>query len=511
MVCCGAELILEECINKGSTLYDLNDYAVIQINDTHPSLIIPELIRRLEEKGIKFNDAVDIVSKVCAYTNHTILAEALEKWSMDSLNKVVPFLVPIIKKLDLLVKEKHQNKNLYIIDENSVVHMARMDIHFSFSVNGVAKLHTEILKSVELSDFYNIYPHKFNNKTNGITFRRWIVKSNHLLTEYLISLIGNDFIKNGERLKELEKYKNDNSVINRLIDIKKENKIKLIDYLNVAMGLCINENAITDVQVKRFHEYKRQQLNALYYIYKYLEIKRGNKPKTPVCGIFAGKAAPSYVMAKDIIHLILCLAQVVNNDEEVNKYLNIVMVENYNVTLAEKIIPGADISEQISLASKEASGTGNMKFMLNGALTLGTEDGANVEIKALAGEDNIYIFGEKSNKIIKLYKENSYNPQKYIENNNVIKECLDFITSKQMLSVGNKNNLLRLQKELSTRDCFMTLLDFESYRKTKDLMLSDYEDKMRWGRKMLLNISNSGYFSSDRTIGEYNKEIWHLK
>ena len=511
MVSNGARLILEECQAKGSNLYDLNDYAVIQINDTHPTMVIPELIRLLIEKGISMDDAIEIVSKTCAYTNHTILAEALEKWPMDYLEKVVPNLSDIIKELDKRVREKYDDESLYIIDEDNRVHMAHIDIHYTFSVNGVASLHTEILEKNELNNFYEIYPEKFNNKTNGITFRRWLMHCNHELTDLIGNLIGDGFKKDAIELEKLQEYVNDEGVLQKLLDIKTNNKLALKNYIKQHQGIEIDENSIFDIQIKRLHEYKRQQMNALYVIHKYLEIKKGNIPSTPITVIFGAKAAPAYTIAKDIIHLILCLQQLINNDDEVNKYLKVVMVENYNVTYAEKLIPACDISEQISLASKEASGTGNMKFMLNGALTLGTEDGANVEIHQLVGDDNIFIFGKDSETVIKHYESEDYESVDIYARNPKIKEVVDFIISKELMSIGNPENLIRLFKEIVKKDWFMALLDLEDYTKTKEEAFKEYEDRQNWAKKMLINISKAGYFSSDRTIEEYNRDIWKLQ
>ncbi|MDU2164316.1 glycogen/starch/alpha-glucan phosphorylase [Intestinibacter bartlettii] len=511
MVSNGARLILEECQAKGSNLYDLNDYAVIQINDTHPTMVIPELIRLLIEKGISMDDAIEIVSKTCAYTNHTILAEALEKWPMDYLEKVVPNLIDIIKELDKRVREKYDDESLYIIDEDNRVHMAHIDIHYTFSVNGVASLHTEILEKNELNNFYEIYPEKFNNKTNGITFRRWLMHCNHELTDLIEDLIGDGFKKDAIELEKLQEYVNDEGVLQKLLDIKTNNKLALKNYIKQHQGIEIDENSIFDIQIKRLHEYKRQQMNALYVIHKYLEIKKGNIPLTPITVIFGAKAAPAYTIAKDIIHLILCLQQLINNDDEVNKYLKVVMVENYNVTYAEKLIPACDISEQISLASKEASGTGNMKFMLNGALTLGTEDGANVEIHQLVGDDNIFIFGKDSETVIKHYESEDYESVDIYARNPKIKEVVDFIISKELMSIGNPENLIRLFKEIVKKDWFMALLDLEDYTKTKEEAFKEYEDRQNWAKKMLINISKAGYFSSDRTIEEYNRDIWKLQ
>ena len=510
MVSNGARFILDECIAKGCNLHDLPEYAVIQINDTHPTMVIPELIRLLTEKGIEMDEAIDIVSKTCAYTNHTILAEALEKWPIAYLEKVVPQLVPIIKELDQRVREKYDDRSLYIIDENNNVHMAHIDIHYTFSVNGVASLHTNILEKNELNNFYKVYPEKFNNKTNGITFRRWLMYSNPELTKLIEDLIGNEFKVNADKLQDLIKYIDDEKVLKKLLDIKHDNKIKIKEYLKKTQNIDIDENSIFDIQIKRLHEYKRQHMNALYVIYKYLQIKKGNLPKTPITVIFGAKAAPAYTIAKDIIHLILCLQQLIENDEEVNKYLKVVMIGNYNVTAAEKLISACDISEQISLASKEASGTGNMKFMLNGALTLGTEDGANVEIHELVGDDNIFIFGESSDNVIKHYEQRDYNPLDLCIKNKSIKEVVDFIISDELMQIGCEENLIRLYKEILLKDWFMGLLDFQSYCDKKEAAFREYEDRVRWSKKMLVNISKAGYFSSDRTIEEYNRDIWKL-
>lgn len=511
MVSGGARLILEECEAKGSNLYDLPDYAVIQINDTHPTMVIPELIRLLMERGISMDDAIDIVSRTCAYTNHTILAEALEKWPISYLQKVVPQLMPIIEVLDKKVREKFQDESLYIIDAENRVHMAHIDIHYGFSVNGVASLHTDILKENELNHFYRIYPEKFNNKTNGITFRRWLLHCNPKLAAYITTLIGDAYKKDADELEKLANFVDSDTTLNHILEIKQENKVALKDYLKRTQGLEINENSIFDIQIKRLHEYKRQQMNALYLIHKYQEIKSGKKPTTPITAIFGAKAAPAYIIAQDIIHLILCLQEIIRNDPEVNPYLNVVMVENYNVTAAEKLIPACDISEQISLASKEASGTGNMKFMLNGAVTLGTEDGANVEIHKLVGDDNIYIFGDSSDTVIKRYKDQSYCARNYYENDADLKAAIDFITGGEMLAVGSREHLERLKNELIGKDWFMTLPDFQSYVATKEKAFADYEDRKAWAQKMLINISHAGYFSSDRTIEEYNRDIWGLE
>lgn len=511
MVSNGARYILDECVAKGCRLYDLPDYAVIQINDTHPSMVIPELIRLLMERGVELDEAIQIVSKTCAYTNHTILAEALEKWPIAYLKKVVPQLVPIIEILDDKVRRKFDDTSLAIIDKSDRVHMAHMDIHYGFSVNGVAYLHTEILKENELHGFYEIYPEKFNNKTNGITFRRWLLHCNRPLAKMLQETIGDGFKEDAMKLESLEKLAGDEAVLKELLDIKMHNKIELKEYLKRTQGVEIDENSIYDIQIKRLHEYKRQQMNALYVIRKYLEIKGGKLPVRPVTVIFGAKAAPAYVIAKDIIHLILCLQELVNNDPDVSPYLKVVMIENYNVTQAEKLIPACDISQQISLASKEASGTGNMKFMLNGAVTLGTMDGANVEIAGLVGKDNIYIFGESSETVIEHYAKADYCSRDYYEENADIKEVVDFIVGPELLKIGQKENLERLHKELLNKDWFMTLLDYEDYVKTREQAYNDYEDRMAWAKKMLVNTSKAGYFSSDRTIAEYNRDIWKLK
>ena len=509
MVSNGAQLILDECVARGSNLHDLYEYAVIQINDTHPTMVIPELIRLLVARGIQMDEAIEIVTKTCAYTNHTILAEALEKWPMEYLKKVVPQLVPIIEILDDKVRRKFDDESVVIIDKNDVVHMAHIDIHYGFSVNGVASLHTEILKDTELNAFYKIYPEKFNNKTNGITFRRWLIHCNPELTALLDELIGTGYRENAEELEKLLAYKDDDAVIEKLLSVKGDNKKALCDYLKQTQNVELNPESIFDIQIKRLHEYKRQQMNALYVIHKYKEIKAGKKPSTPITVIFGAKAAPAYVIAKDIIHLILCLQELINNDPEVSPYLKVVMIENYNVTKAEKLIPACDISEQISLASKEASGTGNMKFMLNGALTLGTEDGANVEIHELVGDDNIFVFGASSEEVIKHYENADYVSKDFYEKDETIKEAVDFITSKELLAIGHEENLTRLQNELLNKDWFMTLLDFKAYTKKKEEALEAYEDRKTWAKKMIVNIAKAGYFSSDRTIAEYNNDIWH--
>ena len=510
MVSNAARLILAEAEAKGSNLHDLADYAAVQINDTHPSMVIPELIRLLQERGILMDEAIEIVTKVCAYTNHTILAEALEKWPIYFLEKAVPQLMPIIRELDNKVRAKVSDESTYII-KDGLVHMAHMDIHYGYSVNGVAYLHTEILKNTELNNFYKLYPEKFNNKTNGITFRRWLMSCNPELSAYITELIGDGWKKDANELEKLSNFLNDDAVLTKLVDIKNEKKTELASYLKTTQGLDVPDNSIFDIQVKRLHEYKRQQLNVLYIIRKYFEIKAGKKPATPITCFFGAKAAPAYIIAKDIIHAILCLQQIINNDPEVSPYLKVFMVENYNVTLAEKLFPAANISEQISLASKEASGTGNMKFMLNGAVTLGTSDGANVEIAELVGDENIYVFGEDSQTVIERYERGDYCSKDYYDKDENIKKAVDFLVSDEMLKVGSKENLERLYNELLNKDWFMTFPDFEDYCKTKEKAYADYEDKKAWAKKMLVNISKAGFFSSDRTIEQYNKEIWHLE
>ena len=510
MVSAGAQLILDECVAKGSNLHDLPEYAVIQINDTHPTMVIPELIRLLVERGLDMDEAIDVVSRTCAYTNHTILAEALEKWPVYYLKKVVPQLMPIIEILDDKVRRKYDDESVAVIDRNDTVHMAHIDIHYGFSVNGVAALHTEILKNSELNNFYRIYPEKFNNKTNGITFRRWLIHCNPRLAAFLDETIGEGYRKDANELEKLLAYKDDEKVLTKLLEIKHKNKEDLCAYLKETQGIEISPETIFDIQVKRLHEYKRQQLNALYIIDKYLEIKAGKIPAAPVTAIFGAKAAPAYVIAKDIIHLILCLQEIINNDPDVNKYLRVVMVENYNVTKAGKLIPACDISEQISLASKEASGTGNMKFMLNGAVTLGTEDGANVEIHEAVGDENIFVFGASSGEVIEHYAKADYVSKNYYENNEAIRAAIDFITSDEMLKVGCEENLTRLKNELINKDWFMTLLDFDSYKETKEKALTAYSDRLKWAKMALVNIAKAGFFSSDRTIEEYNRDIWHL-
>ncbi|HEO3222123.1 TPA: glycogen/starch/alpha-glucan family phosphorylase [Streptococcus agalactiae] len=510
MVSNAAQLLIDEAIERGSNLHDLAEYAYVQINDTHPSMVIPELIRLLTEKhGFEFDEAVSVVRNMVGYTNHTILAEALEKWPLEYLNEVVPHLVTIIKKLDQMIREEQTNPEVQIIDEAGRVHMAHMDIHFSTSVNGVAALHTEILKNSELKVFYDIYPDKFNNKTNGITFRRWLEFANQDLADYLKELIGDSYLTDATQLEKLLTYADSNEVHDKLAAIKFKNKLALKRYLKENKGIELDEYSIIDTQIKRFHEYKRQQMNALYVIHKYLEIKRGHFPSRKLTVIFGGKAAPAYTIAQDIIHLILCLSELINNDPEVNKYLNIHLVENYNVTVAEKLIPATDISEQISLASKEASGTGNMKFMLNGALTLGTMDGANVEIAELAGKENIYTFGKDSDTIINLYETSGYRSKDYYDKDKVIREAVDFIISDDIVSLGNAERLKRLHDELVGKDWFMTLIDLKEYIAVKEQVLADYEDYESWNKKVIHNIAKAGFFSSDRTIEQYNQDIWH--
>lgn len=510
MVSNAAQLIIDETLARGGDLHKLNEYAAIQINDTHPSMVIPELIRLLMQRGILMDEAIEIVSKTCAYTNHTILAEALEKWPIHFLEKAVPQLLPIIYELNSRVVRKYDDKSVAIIDDEKRVHMAHMDIHYGYSVNGVAYLHTEILKNTELNNFYKIYPEKFNNKTNGITFRRWLLHCNHELADLIESLIGPGFKKDAMELEKLGALVDDASVLQRLLDVKSSRKTELKDYLAKTQGIVLDDNSIYDIQIKRLHEYKRQQMNALYVIHKYFEIKAGKKPTRPITVIFGAKAAPAYVIAKDIIHLILCLSELIAKDPEVSPYLKVVMVENYNVTLAEKLIPAADIHEQISLASKEASGTSNMKFMLNGAVAIGTMDGANVEMHQFVGDDNIYIFGESSEEVIKHYEKADYVSRSYYENDANIKRAVDFIVSDEMMAVGCRENLERLYNELLNKDWFMTLPDFEDYVATKERIYADYEDRMAWAKKMLINISKAGFFSSDRTIAQYNEDIWHL-
>ena len=510
MVSNAAQLILKEAEDNGYDLYRLYDHVAIQINDTHPTMVIPELIRLLMEKGFNMDTAIDVVRKTCAYTNHTILAEALEKWPVAYLEKVVPHLMPVIRELDARVRKDYSDERVAIIDKDERVHMAHIDIHYGYAVNGVAALHTEILKESELKPFYDIYPEKFNNKTNGITFRRWLKHCNHDLAAYLEELIGGEYLEDATKLEKLLDYKDDETVLKKLCQIKMHSKEELRDYLKMTQNVEIDPNAIFDIQIKRLHEYKRQQMNALYAIYKYKEIKKGNLPKRPLTMIFGAKAAPAYTIAKDIIHLILCLQELIEKDPDVNKYMKIVMVENYNVTKAEKLIPACDISEQISLASKEASGTGNMKFMLNGAVTLGTEDGANVEIHQLVGDENIYIFGKRSEDVIRLYEEGTYSAETLYQEDKLIRELVDFIKGEELEAIGDMENLERLYKEIRSKDWFMALLDVKEYIQTKEKMLADYEDEAAWSRKALVNIAKAGYFSADRTIAEYNRDIWKL-
>ncbi len=512
MVCNAAQLILREMKEKKYDLRRMYDHAAIQINDTHPTMIIPELIRILvEEKAFTMDEAIEVVSKTCAYTNHTILAEALEKWPLKYLEKVVPQLVPYIKEMDARIAKKYKDPKVQIIDKEKRVHMAHIDIHYGFSVNGVAAIHTDILKETELNAFYKLYPEKFNNKTNGITFRRWLLSCNRELSAFLSETIGDGFKKDADKLEKLLEYREDQQVLDRLAQIKMNRKKELAAYVREAEGVTLNPDSVFDIQIKRLHEYKRQQMNALYIIHKYLEIKAEKKPVRPLTFIFGAKAAPAYIIAQDIIHLILVLQEIINKDPDVSPYMTVLMVENYNVSYAEKLIPACDVSEQISLASKEASGTGNMKFMLNGAVTLGTSDGANVEIHELVGDDNIYIFGEKSETVIKHYEKADYVSKDYYKKSPVIKEAVDFIVGKEALKVGHKKNLERLYKELLNKDWFMTLLDLEDYIAAKDKMFADYEDRQKWKKMMLVNIAKAGFFSSDRTIAEYNRDIWHLK
>lgn len=511
MVSAGAQMILEECMERGSNLHDLYDYAAIQINDTHPSMVIPELIRLLGEEGIDFEEAVDIVTKVCAYTNHTILAEALEKWPKHYLETVVPQLVPVIEKLDEIVRERTEDDSVAIIDAYQTVHMAHMDIHFTHSTNGVAALHTDILKNSELNHFYRLYPEKFNNKTNGITFRRWLLKCNPQLTDLIEELIGPGFKKDASELEKLMDFAEDEEVLKRLTKIRHENKEALAQWLKSVQNISVNPDSMFMIQSKRLHEYKRQQLNLLYLIHKYFEIKSGHMPRIPVTAVFGAKAAPAYTIAKDIIHALLTLSKVIADDPEASRWLQIVFVENYNVTAAEKMIPACDLSEQISLASKEASGTGNMKFMLNGALTLGTLDGANVEIAEAVGDDNIYIFGESSSQVIRRYAHGDYCAKEWYEVDPNIRRAVDFLTSEIMTKYGAQDKLGRLRNELIYKDWFQTLPDFNSYIVRKEQAIADYAlNPMEWARRSLVNISKAGFFSSDRTIEEYNRDIWHL-
>ena len=509
MVSNAARLILDESVARGSNLHDLAEYATVQINDTHPSMVIPELIRQLQERGILMDEAVEIVAKVCAYTNHTILAEALEKWPIAFLDKAVPQLMPIIRELDNRVRAKVSDESTYII-KDGLVHMAHMDIHYGYSVNGVAYLHTEILKNTELNNFYKLYPEKFNNKTNGITFRRWLMACNPELSAQITEWIGDGWKKDANELEKLGTLANDDAALDKLLCIKAGKKADLKNYLKQTQGFDLDENSIFDIQVKRLHEYKRQQMNALYVIHKYFEIKAGKKPTTPITVFFGAKAAPAYIIAKDIIHLILCLQQIINNDPEVSPYLKVFMVENYNVTMAEKMIPACDISEQISLASKEASGKGNMKFMLNGAITLGTMDGANVEIADLVGKENIFTFGEDSQTVIDRYARGDYNSRSYYESNEDLKRAVDFIVSDTVKAVGCSENLERLYNELLNKDWFMTFPDFNDYVETREKAYAAYDNRKEWAKKMIVNISKAGFFSSDRTIAQYNKDIWKL-
>ena len=511
MVSNGAQLILKECEEKGYELRRLHEHVAIQINDTHPSMVIPELIRLLVQRHIDFNEAVEIVQKTCAYTNHTILAEALEKWPVSYLEQVVPQLVPIIRELDLRAKGRYQDPRVAIIDEENRVHMAHMDIHYGCSVNGVAELHTEILKNSELKPFYDIYPEKFNNKTNGITFRRWLLYCNRELVKWLDRYVEGDFRKDAMALESLLAHKDDPEALTSLLEVKRQKKAELAEYLEETQGIRLDPESIFDIQIKRLHEYKRQQMNVLAVIARYLEIKRGKKPARPVTVIFGAKAAPAYAIAKDIIHVILCLQELIDQDPEVSPYLKVVMVENYNVTLAERLIPACDVSEQISLASKEASGTGNMKFMLNGAVTLGTEDGANVEIHQLVGDENIYIFGASSEEVIRHYEKRDYRAADYYIQDEEIREWINFIISPEMMKIGDPYHLLKIHAELIQKDWFMTLLDVKEYVNTKERVYADYENRMAWAKKMLVNIAKAGFFSSDRTIAEYNRDIWHLR
>ncbi len=510
MVSAAAQLIVKELEEKGHPLRELHKYAVIQINDTHPSMVIPELVRLLTSKGVSLDDAIDTVSKTCAYTNHTILAEALEKWPLDYLEEAVPGLVPIIQELDKRVKAKYPAKALAIIDENNLVHMAHMDIHYGFSVNGVASLHTEILEKSELKAFAEAYPEKFNNKTNGITFRRWLMHCDPALAAFITEKIGPGWKKDANQLEKLLPFRDDEATLRQLLEIKQQNKRDLCAYLKAAEGVEVDENSVFDIQIKRLHEYKRQQMNALYIIWKYRQIKAGHKPKRPITLLFGAKAAPAYIIAKDIIHLILCLQEIIANDPEVSPWLKVHMVENYNITWAEHLIPACDISEQISLASKEASGTGNMKFMLNGAVTLGTMDGANVEIHDLVGEENVYIFGQSSETVMDLYAKAAYHPWEYYGQDEEITSLVDFIISPMVMRLGDPENLARLYKDMTRKDWFMALLDVKEYIQVKERALEDYEDRLAWAKKMLCNIAKAGYFSSDRSVAEYNRDIWKL-
>ncbi len=513
MVSNAAQLIIKELAGKGYALRDLHKHAVVQINDTHPSMIIPELIRLMLKDGIHMDEAISLVSKTCAYTNHTILAEALEKWPLHYLEKAVPELVPIIKELDRRVRAKFDDEKLAIIDEHNLVHMANMDIHYGFSVNGVAALHTDILKEAELKCFAAVYPEKFNNKTNGVTFRRWLMHCDPELSDFITGKIGEGWKKNADELEKLLAFKDDPEALEELLKIKGQKKEQLCQYMKERAGVELDPESIFDIQIKRLHEYKRQQMNALYIIWKYKQIKAGHKPARKLTLLFGAKAAPAYIIAKDIIHLILCLSDLIANDPEVSPWLEVRMVENYNVTWAEKLIPACDISEQISLASKEASGTGNMKFMLNGAVTLGTEDGANVEIHELVGDENICIFGKSSEEVLELYKEGEgrYSPAAYYPCDPEIEELLDFIISPALMRMGDPENLGRLYRDMSRKDWFMALLDVKEYIAAKGRLLSEYEDRQAWAKKMLVNVAKAGFFSSDRAIAQYNEDVWHLK
>ncbi len=512
MVSCAAQLIMREMKARKCDLRRMYDYAVIQINDTHPSLLIPELIRILtDEKALSFIEAVKVVTKTCAYTNHTIMAEALETWSIDYLSEVCPQLVPIIHRMDLIIKNRYPYPDVWIIDQERRVHMANMCVHFGFSVNGVASIHTDILKNSQLKQLYEIYPERFNNKTNGISFRRWLLGCNPELASFLCGKIGNAFKQDSMQLEKLLAFTDDEETLTALSGIKYDAKVRLSLYILQREGVELLPNGIFDLQVKRIHEYKRQQMNALYVIHKYLQIKRGLRPARPINFIFGGKAASAYVLAQDIIHLLLLLQDLINGDPDVNPYLRLVMVTNYNVTYAEKLIPAAEISEQISLASREASGTGNMKLMLNGALTLGTMDGANVELSELAGTENMYLFGSDASTVIGHYERGDYDPSIYYNKNEEIRNALDFIVSPALMEIGHRENLERLYDELRCRDRYMALMDLQSYIETKDRMIRDYEDRIEWNRKALINIAKAGYFSADRTISEYNRDIWKLK
>ena len=511
MVSNGAQMILEDIKKRGISLTELDKHVCIQINDTHPSMVIPELIRLLMQEGLTMKQAIEITSKTCAYTNHTILAEALEKWPMYYLEEIVPQLVPIIEALDAVASERCADEKVAIIDSNKTVHMAHMDIHFGFSINGVAAIHTDILKDTELHDFYKLYPTHFNNKTNGVTFRRWLLSCNEELTAFIDKLIGEGYKEYANKLEELQKFVDDDAVLEELLAIKQTKKEQLAHVIEAREGVKLDPSSIFDVQVKRLHEYKRQQMNVLYIIYQYLQIKAGNKPAHPITCIFGAKAAPAYILAKDIIHTILCLQQIIDNDPEVSPYLKVVMVENYNVTYAESIIPAADFSEQISLASKEASGTSNMKFMLNGAVTLGTDDGANVEIHEFVGDDNIYIFGAKADTVIAHYQNGDYHPQDVLANDPELRKLVDFIVSDEMKAIGDQECLYRLYNDMTNKDWFMALLDARDYIQTKEQAIADFNDRKEWAKKMLINISKAGFFSSDRTIAQYNEDIWKLK